>query len=151
MEAVEISVRYLSVNHQAATIEQSRPVYDQLVSLFGELGSEVRRDRVLERDIDIRPYAFIRNAMHEFIFPKQDVTLSEDHPEILRDHPDYLLRAERTKSIYDRAQVRGHLRLLYDDAGHAATMSIADLMEDSELPERITTILKGMRQPTAII
>jgi hypothetical protein len=51
--------------------------YSGLIGKLGELGTQVRVSRTLEVDQDIAPNNFVRGAVHEFIFPPQEVSVRE--------------------------------------------------------------------------
>lgn len=142
MKKIEFSTgRFSCTDEQALEVRTWRGCYSGLVSKLGELGTEVRVSRTLESDQDIAPYSFIRGAVHEFVFPPQEATVSEDNSRVINSTPAYGLRREEVTRAYDEAQVRGHLQVRYDDADSRIVFSVTDLRSELELPEYAMALL----------
>ncbi len=142
MEKIEFTTsRFLSKDEQASEVRTWSGRYSNVVSKLGELGSEVRISRTLESDQDIAPYSFVRGAVHEFVFPPQQITVSEDNSRVIHSTPGYGLRREEVTRTYDEAQVAGHLEVRYDDADSRIAFSITDLRGESELSEEVLAVL----------
>ena len=147
MDSIEHgTARFTSTRQQIAEVTAWRAHYDGLVAELGRLGSEVRRSRALERDEDVPPGNFVRDASHVFIFPPQVTTVGEARSEAFDSTPGYRLDREEFKCAYDPAEVRGRLEVRYDDADSRVFFAVYDRKEGgSELPEDVVAALAIVR------
>jgi len=124
--------------------------YENLLGQLSTLGTEVHVHRSLEDDKDTPPGHFIRYAVHEFVFPPQEVQLSSDDPKII-DHPinGYGLRRESRIYTYDQAAVRGHLRLNYNDSDGRIALKVTDVMADHSESELSETTVRAIDETFA--
>ncbi len=142
MESFQSEQRFDSAEHMATVIRATRPRYEALLSALGSMGTEVLRDRVVERDQDCPPYNFIRSgAVVEFVFPPVPVEGVEDASEVIDPTPGYSLNRERTQATYDKSLVEGHVRVTYGDADNRASVAIEDMLDASQLPEGAATAI----------
>lgn len=130
-----ITDSFPGVDQQVTEVRKWRGLYDSLVAKLGELGTEVKRVRVLERDQDVAPNNFVRGAVHEFVFPPQPEGRVGDMSHFIDTSPGYTLRQEDIHREYTDSLVRGRVEVRYDDAKSRVTFSVFDLMEQSELPD----------------
>lgn len=129
--------RFSSGGELASETRKWRSTYESLASKLGELGTEVKVRRTLESDQDIAPHSFVRDAVHDFVFPPQTPGAEEDKSQIIDPTPGYTLSIQDVTREYDETQVRGHVRVQYDDADSRVTFSVTDLMGESELGENV--------------
>lgn len=148
MIRLEHQESYNGASHMAKVISRTRPSYDLLIDTLGQFGTEIRRDRTLEIDCDVRPNRFVREGTMEFIFPPQEVTLLADQSSSCDVGTGYDLTFERITYQYNPELVRGHLRVEYADAGQNARLSVTDIIENSELPEEVQSALTKTFNPT---
>jgi len=134
-------------------IDEARGRYETLISTLGEIGSEVLRMRVLERDPDIFPYRYIRGGTHHFIFPAQELVLTdiEGAGEISGTAP-YTLTREKSSAEYDADTARALIKVSYDDSGNSARFEVSDLQprEDSEVPAEALEAITAATEPLRI-
>ncbi len=130
MQRIEFNTdRFTSTDEQASQTKRWQARYVGLVAKLGELGSEVSAKRAIESDEDIAPYRFIRGAVHEFVFPPQQLGEVTDNSRVIDSSPGYGITREDFTYVYDEAQVRGHLRVTYDDANSMISLGVDDIHE----------------------
>lgn len=141
---------------KSGTFEQTaefQQMYQHLLSICDEQGTMVAQDRALENDKDIAPYRFFRQGTRDYVFPQQLGSIQSDTSEIITPqegypgHPDtagYGLRTEVQSFAYDESKVKGRLRIEYHDAGNNPEFKVTDLLEDSELPEKVRETLEDL-------
>lgn len=108
--------------------------YANLITQLGELGTEVIMTRTIITDYNSEPRNFIRDALHEFIFPPQtDLAIMEDNSHDNAMPYEDRSRREDIMRRYDPSKVLGIVGIRYDDAGNQVTFRVVDLMGNSEL------------------
>jgi hypothetical protein len=151
MQTIEyFTDRFAGTEEQKAEVLAWSERYATLIKGLGELGTEVRVSRTLENDQDIPPFNFVRDAQHEFVFPPQQTSVSEDNSGVVDNTSGYQLIREDIRRSYDLAHVRGHLEVSYDDAESRIAFSVRDLMGESELPEEVQALLDQVNAPTPV-
>lgn len=140
-----ISPEFRNTVEQDAEVRAWRGRYDMLCALGKLGGTEVRVTRMLERDKDVPPCRFVRRASHEFVFPPQAETETVDKPSTVDPEPGYLLHREDVTRAYDKAKVRGHIRVEYADGSNRANLHVTDLMDNSQLPDEIAAAVGLLR------
>ena len=103
--------------------------YNNLLALLGDAGTEVERDRTLETDPDISPHNFVRGASHIFVFPPQEVELTDADPEkvgVVPGTPPYTLFKESKIAEFDPSLVQAKAVVTYDDAGFVPELRFRD-------------------------
>ena len=105
--------------------------YTKLIGLLGVHGTEVKTERVLEQDKDIPPFRFVRDAVHDFIFPKglEVAGIEGLNSSVIDDTPGYAVRRESMSFRFDESSVSGLLRVYYDDAESHIDLSLTDLID----------------------
>ncbi len=143
--------RFSSTEQQNELVLTWRKKYGEVTELLGRLGSQVLIWRTIERDQDIAPHQFVRNAIHEFVFPPQEVTVARDQSGVIDPNLDYNLVEKHVISAYDPALVRGHLRVRYDDADSRISFEVSDVLGDSQLPKKVEGALAVLRAETPCV
>jgi hypothetical protein len=141
--------RFTNTDEQRDLITEWQARYTQAISLLGSLGTEVLTERVRERDQDIVPYSFIRNAEHQFIFPRQRATPGQDQVEstVLDPTHGYRLVRESLRFGFNSALVTGLLRVNYDDADGRIAFSVTDMLDSSVLPPEVEGGIETLFNP----
>jgi hypothetical protein len=134
--------RFRDTDTQAAEVTKWRVNYTKLVSTLGSIGTEVRRSRILEKDQDIEPKLFVRDSVHEFIFPPQGTVIAEDKSGVIDSTPGYTLRKEDVTRTFDETQVEGHVQVRYDDADGRISFHVTDVKGDSQIPAEAQAALE---------
>lgn len=129
-----------------------RSGYDNLLSLLGTEGTEVTRQRTLEVDLDIAPHDFIRDALHDFIFPPQpDAELASTvESGILAGTEPYTLTVDKQRAVFDAEKVAGRLILRYDDAEAAPILLVDDMRGNSVIPDSVVAGIDEIMQKLAV-
>ncbi len=108
--------------------------YTALLGGLARIGTEVERDRTIERDPDIAPHKFIRGAKHVFVFPPQQAEL-EDKEDVrtgvIKGTAPYTLTKEAQTAAFDPALVEAQIEIRYDDANNLPVLSITAEKENS--------------------
>lgn len=138
---VHVTGNFASVEEQASEVSTWGARYSGLIERLAELGSEVRVIRIVETDQDSPPGRFYRGAMHQFVFPPQPVTVSEDNSHVIDPTPGYELHQEDITRTYDPALVTGHLEVRYGDADSRVAFSVADRLSQSVLTDELLAAL----------
>lgn len=125
--------------------------YDTIVAFCDKEGTMIAQDRYLERDQDIYPFRFFRKGTIEYVFPKQNAKLKTDNSKVIDPHPCYTLRTEVQTFEFNEKTVKGRILVEYQDAYNVPILKVTDILENSELPEKIKKtieeIFKGPQQP----
>lgn len=136
------SQTFQGVEDQERLVREWRGRYDKLLGDLGLIGSEVKVNRVLEKDRDIPPYQFVRNAVHEFIFPPQpDLRQVEDKSGVTDSTPGYELTREERAFEFDPEAARTHLRIAYDDSDSRVAFQVDGVDGKSILPEPVAAVI----------
>ncbi len=148
-----------SVGERGLLAEQIRQFAARYTTLLGALasaGTQVEVDRTLEVDPDIDPHTFFRDARHVFVFPPQEVQLSDKEGAETGELPwssPYTLTREAQIAVYDPTRVEGRVTVTYDDAGYIpcllASTALGDGLE-SKLPGAVITALEEAFGPIAL-
>lgn len=120
----------------AEEVEQFRQKYERLLGELARCGTEVSRTRTLEKDVDIAPHNFVRDARHVFVIPPQDVDLGDVPGEevgVIPGTAPHTLTREVMVAEFDPKLVTGSFEVLYDDSGNTPELRMIDLLEDREL------------------
>jgi hypothetical protein len=115
--------------------------YEDLVAELGKLGTEVIVGRTIQTDSHRLPPRSIKGALHEFVFPPQEVRLAHAISQTTVDTQGAVLRKERKVHEYDQALVRGHLRIGYDDSRDHISFTVTDVLPASDLNKDILLAL----------
>lgn len=137
-----ITPPYVGAEAWGQQVAEWRSQYNSLLVSLDAVASEVKRRRTLEKDPDVFPRNFVRDAVHEFVFPPQEVDMTEDADSgVLEGNQPYTLTVDNQTAEYDKSKVQGHLRLIYDDTEQPSTFRVEDVMGESVLPEEVVVIL----------
>jgi len=132
--------RFESLSEQDLVTRYWQERYKLLVEKLGEVGTLVHVSRTFENDSDIEPRHFIRQARHEFIFPKQEVELIRNLSHDIDTSPKYELWAQDQSFKYDETLVEGALQLYYDDSNSLIRFSVVDLFKYSSRTKELSKI-----------
>jgi len=122
----------------AEQITSFRTKYDKLLAALGAVGTEASRDRVMETDLDIAPYRFVRNGRHIFIFPPQPDADYEEKSFALEGTKPYTLRQETREVKFDEDLVTGYLNVYYEDSGNVPELYVREMwIRPSEFPHEV--------------
>jgi len=116
--------------------------YEGLLLDCNAQGTMVVQDRVIERDVDSAPYLFFRRGTREYVFPPQEVSLTEDNSHTIDSSVGYGIRTEEQTFGFDKGLVKGHIRIEYDDANNRAVLKVVDVLGDSEIPSGVMKALE---------
>jgi hypothetical protein len=129
--------RFPNTDVQAVEVTLWSGRYNQLLASLGRVGSEIRVTRTLETDQDIAPGHFVRDAVHHFIFPKQETTLYDDQSHTIDATPGYELQKESRQYTFNSGKVTSLLEVSYDDSESRIDFRITNLGEDSNLQPNV--------------
>jgi hypothetical protein len=132
---------FRTTDEQASEVRAWRGRYNGLVTILGNLGTQVLVRRTIETDRDVAPHRFVRNAVHEYIFPPQETTVAEDRSEVTDATSGYSLHHEEVVREYDETQVISYLRMNYDDSNGRVEFGIKALKGESDLPHDVATAI----------
>jgi len=108
--------------------------YKSLLTICDKEGTMILQDRVLETDLDIAPYKFIRRGTREYVFPQQEVTIKEDKSRVIDPSAKYGIHAEDHTFNFDEEQVKGRIRIEYIDSDNIPHFKVIDVLGESEIP-----------------
>lgn len=125
---------YRTVEDKASVIGRTRSAYDELLRALGKLGTEVKRDRLLETNTNDCS-SYVRRGIVEFIFPRQEtVELTVEGGSVAGTLLQIVM--ERAMGAYDSTLITGHVLVEYVDSGGGADLEVVDLLGgDSVLPD----------------
>lgn len=112
--------------------------YDSLLGVCDELGTMVSQDRVIEKDRDVAPHRFYRSGIREYVFPKQEVLVTDDTSHIVDPNPGYGIRTEKQTFSYDPSLVQGRIKIEYQDAGNIPYLKVSERLDNSKIPTKVT-------------
>ncbi len=120
--------------------------YGSLLEMCDKLGTMVSQDRVIEKDRDIAPHLFYRSGIREYVFPKQEVLVTEDTSHIVDPNPGYGIRTEKQTFSYDPSLVQGRIKIEYQDADNFPHLKLSDLVSNSKIPAPLSETIERIFQ-----
>jgi hypothetical protein len=118
-----------------AEVLEWRERYDATLAHLGQIGAEVFLERAFLLDNHTLPGRFVKNAVHQFVLPKQSVQEVMNITQTTAISPGVTLKTEMIRRVYDRAAARDVIELQYDDSGEdKVEMSILS-RKGQELPD----------------
>lgn len=133
---------YQNQADMAQKIRLNRPKYDLLLKKCSQYGTEIKRDRCLEKDIDIPPYNFVRKGDITFAFPHQDSIVPTIKRETIDENSGYSLTYETSNLKLNKSNLTGLLTINYTDSGSELIYEVKDLLKRSTLPPEILAEIK---------